>query len=60
MVVLWALPTACCVWYAAAIFFPIEATAAAPALLWTPGASVWVNGTVSCCPKPALCSEGWA
>ena len=60
MLVLWALPTACTVWYAAAIFFPVDAQAAAPALLWTPGASVWVNGTVSCCPKPALCSEGWA
>ena len=60
MVVLWALPTACCVWYAAAIFFPVDAQAAVPALLWTPGAAVWVNGKVSCCPKPALCSEGWA
>ena len=44
MVVLWALPTACCVWYAAAIFFPVGAQAAVPALLWTPGAAVWVNG----------------
>ena len=58
--ILWALPTACTVWYAAAIFFPADAQAAVPALLWTPGDSVWVNGTVSCCPKPALCSEGWA
>ena len=60
MVVLWALPTACCVWYAAAIFFPVGAQAAVPALLWTPGAAAWVNGKISCCPKPALCSEGWA
>ena len=61
MLVLWAVPTACTVWYAAAIFFPVDAQAAAPALLWTPGATVWINGTVvSCCPKPALCSEGWA
>ena len=60
MVVLWALPVACCVWFAAAVFFPVDAQAAAPALLWTPGASVWVNGTVSFCPRPAICSEGWA
>ena len=60
MLVLWAVPTACTVWYAAAIFFPVDAQAAAPVLLWTPGATVWINGTVvSCCPKPALCSEGW-
>jgi len=58
--VLWALPTAFSVWYAAAIFFVPSAHVVAPALLWTPGVTTWVNGTLMCCPKPSLCSEGWA
>ena len=60
VLVLWAMPTAFSVWYAAAIFFVPSAHMAAPALLWTPGATTWLNGTLTCCPKPALCSEGWA
>ena len=60
VLVLWAMPTAFSVWYAAAVFFVPSAHETAPALLWTPGATAWVNGTVTCCPKPSLCSEGWA
>ena len=59
MVLIWALPTACCVWYAAAIFFPRRPQQLVPAILWTPGATTWVNGTLTCCPKPSLCAEGW-
>ena len=59
-VVLWVVPLLCSVWFAAAVFFPPGAQDRVPALLWTPGATVWINGTVTCCPKPSLCSEGWA
>jgi len=59
-VVLWVVPLLCSVWFAAAVFFPPGAQDRVPALLWTPGSTVWINGTVTCCPKPSLCSEGWA